>query len=46
MDTLDETLITDDTEPAEETLKEARPLPPEDTVREFEEYLLDIGVRI
>jgi len=27
-------------------LREAWPLPFEDTVREFEEYLLDIGVRI
>ena len=26
-------------------LKEAWPLPPEETIREFEEYLMDIGVR-
>lgn len=26
-------------------LKEAWPLPPQDTVKEFEEYLMEIGLR-
>ena len=47
METTDETLIAEETEQAAEAaLKESWPLPWEDTVREFEEYLLDIGVRI
>ena len=47
METLDETLIAEEAKQAEETvLKESWPLPWEETVREFEEYLLDIGVRI
>ena len=47
MEILDETLIAEEAEQAEEdVLKESCPLPWEETVREFEEYLLDIGVRI
>ena len=30
----------------EELLKEAWPVPPEDYTREFEEYLMEIGLRI
>ena len=41
----DEEFLTDDTEPAEQALKESWPLPPDETVREFEEYLEEIGLR-
>ena len=38
---------TDDLFPDEEDLlKETWPIVPDETVREFEQYLLDIGVRI
>ena len=32
--------------PDETALKETWPLPVQDTVREFEQYLLDIGLRL
>ena len=42
-----EEILTDALFPAEDDLiKETRPLSVEETVKEFEEYLLDIGVRI
>ena len=42
-----EELLLDDLFPSEEDLlKEAWPLPAEDTAKEFELYLEDIGVRI
>ena len=46
METTEETLIADEFEREEDTLmKESWPLPPDDYVREFEEYLMDIGLR-
>ena len=42
-----EKLLLDELFPAEDDLiKESWPLPVEDTVREFENYLSDIGVRV
>ncbi len=50
METLDmteEEFLPEDLLPAEaDALKETWPLPVEETVREFENWLLDIGVRI
>ena len=49
MNTLEmtEELLMEELFPADEAVfKEAWPLPEEETVKEFEEYLLDIGVRI
>ena len=47
MEIEEETYLTIETETDEEAiLKEAWPLPLEDMVKEFEEYLLDIGIRI
>ena len=47
METVEEELIADNEHPAtDDLLKEAWPIPPEDYAREFEQYLLDIGVRI
>ena len=47
MEIAEEEFLKDETEPEDENiLREGWPLPWEDTVREFEEYLLDIGVRI
>ena len=46
MEIAEEEFLTDETLPADDLLNEAWPLPIEDTVKEFEEYLLDIGVRI
>ncbi len=46
METIEEEYLTDDTIPEEEILKESFPLPWVETVREFEDYLSDIGVRI
>ena len=46
MEITEEEYLTDDTAREEEILKESFPLSWEDTVREFEDYLLDIGVRI
>ena len=48
MEITEEEYLTDDLTQGEEDiiLKESAPLPWEETVREFEEYLLDIGVRI
>ena len=41
-----EDLLLDEYYPAEpDLLKEAWPLPPENTVKEFEEFLMDIGLR-
>ena len=46
-DITEEEILTDDLFPAGDAiLKEAWPVPEEDFVKEFEEYLLDIGVRI
>ncbi len=44
--TEDEILMDDEFPDEAETLKEAWPLPIADTVKEFENYLMDIGVRI
>ena len=42
-----EEILLDELFPVEDDLlKESWPLPVEQTVKEFEEYLLDIGVRI
>ena len=47
MEITEEEYLTDEYEQeTAEVLKESNPLPWEETVREFEEYLLDIGVRI
>ena len=47
MDMIEEEYTSDEYEQEQgDILKEAWPLPVADTVREFEEYLLDIGVRI
>lgn len=46
MEITEEELMTAETEPAEtESLKEAWPIPPEDNILEFEEYLMEIGLR-
>ena len=42
-----EEILLEELFPAEdELIKETWPLPAEDTAKEFEEYLLDIGIRI
>ena len=47
MKTADENLTTGESEATKkDTSKESQLPPPEEKVREFEEYLLDIGVRI
>ena len=47
MDTTDETLTLNETARTEENpAKDNRPIQIEDPVKEFQEYLLDIGVRI
>ena len=47
METIEEEYLVDETEPDEETLlEETWPITRERLVKEFEEYLLDIGVRI
>lgn len=47
MEITEEEFMTAETETAEaEVLKEAWPIPPEDYTREFEEYLMEIGLRI
>ena len=47
METIEEEYLADETEPDEETLlEETWPITRESRVKEFEEYLLDIGVRI
>ena len=47
MDTATEELMIDEYYPSEEDIfKEARSLQQDDIVKEFEDYLLDIGVRI
>lgn len=47
MEIIDEEYLTDETVLADDDiLKEAWPIPQEDLIKEFEEYLLDIGVRI
>ncbi len=46
MDATAEDLLLDEYYPAEaDRLKEAWPLPQENTVKEFEEFLMDIGLR-
>lgn len=46
MEITEEEFITVETAPENvETLKEAWPIPPEDYTREFEEYLMEIGLR-
>lgn len=46
MEIAEEEFMTAETKPAEtETIKEAWPIPPEDYTREFEEYLMEIGLR-
>ena len=43
----EEVLIVEESELAEDDLlKEAWPIPPDDYVKEFEQYLMDIGVRL
>ena len=47
MEIIEEEFLMDEYEQEEtDILKESNPLPWEDTVREFEDYLSDIGVRI
>lgn len=47
MNIIEEEFLTDETDPADEdVLKEAWPVTQEELTREFEQYLLDIGVRI
>ena len=41
-----EILTEEDRLETEAVLKEVWPIPTEDLIKEFEEYLLDIGVRI
>ena len=43
---LADTIPADDSPEEDALMRETCPLPWEDTVREFENYLLDIGVRI
>ena len=46
MEITEEEFLTDDFgQEIDDLYKETWPLPAEDTVREFEQYLLDIGVR-
>ena len=45
MEITEEEFLTDD-RTEDDLFKETAPLPWDDTVREFENYLLDIGVRI
>ena len=47
MEIAEESLIADETGlDTDALLKETWPVPEEDFIKEFEEYLLDIGVRI
>ena len=47
MEIIEKEFLAEDLTPADEDiLKETWPIPPEDYTREFEQYLLDIGVRI
>ena len=47
MEITEEEFLTDDEEQeAENLIRESCPLPWEETVREFQDYLWDIGVRI
>lgn len=47
MENTEDEVLTDERIPAESiVLKEVWPVPPEERIREFEQYLLDIGVRI
>ena len=47
MEIIEEEFLMDEYEQEDaDILKESNPLPWEETVREFEDYLLDIGVRI
>ncbi len=47
MDATDEERTTDKTEPEKAAGKNRpQPVPQDDTVREFEEYLMEIGLRI
>ena len=47
LDITEEEFLTDETFPdSDALLRETWPVPPEDDSREFELYLLDIGVRI
>ncbi len=46
MEIAEEELMTPETEPAETNITmEAWPIPPEDETREFEEFLMEIGLR-
>ena len=44
--TEDEIMTVESDQEDMEVLKEAWPIPPEDYIREFEEYLMEIGLRI
>ena len=44
--TEDEIMMAEANQENSEILKEAWPIPPEDYTREFEEYLMEIGLRI
>jgi len=46
LETTEETLMNELFPAEDDLLKESWPLPDEDTVKEFEQYLEDIGVRI
>lgn len=46
MDATAENLLLNEYYPVEaERIKEEWPLPPENTIKEFEEFLIDIGLR-
>ena len=46
MEITEEEFMTPDTDPAEMDIAlEAWPIPPEDDTREFEEFLMEIGLR-
>ena len=44
--TEDEIMTAESDHENKEVLKEVWPIPPEDYIREFEEYLMEIGLRI
>lgn len=44
MDITEEEFLTDDTTEKDIT-REAWPIPPSDSVKDFEEYLMDLGLR-
>ena len=45
MEITEEEFLPDEASPADDLLKEAWPIPPEEFAKEYEEYLMEIGVR-